>query len=84
MSTYRADTAEAVSDAKKWASESATRTLDAYIDMVERARSVGAHAKFAGSGGAIVGTYEDDAMFERLVKVFQEADIAVFKPRIEP
>jgi len=54
------------------------------IDMVERARSVGAHAKFAGSGGAIVGTYEDDAMFERLVKVFQEADIAVFKPRIEP
>ncbi len=39
MSTYRADTAEAVSDAKKWASESATRTLDAYIDMVERAQA---------------------------------------------
>ncbi len=37
------------------------------VDMVERARSVGAHAKFAGSGGAIVGAYEDDAMYERLV-----------------
>ncbi len=53
------------------------------VDMVERARSVGAHAKFAGSGGAIVGTYEDETMFGRLVSVFQEADIAVFKPQIE-
>ena len=34
--------------------------------MVEVARRCGASAKFAGSGGAIVGTYQDEAMLERL------------------
>lgn len=34
--------------------------------MVMTARQTGASAKFAGSGGAIVGTYEDDAQFDRL------------------
>jgi len=34
--------------------------------MVEVARGCGASAKFAGSGGAIVGLYEDDRMFEKL------------------
>jgi glucuronokinase len=52
------------------------------VDMVERARSVGAHAKFSGSGGAIVGTYEDEVMYERLQETFREGGIAVFKPRI--
>jgi len=36
------------------------------IEMVERARKAGATAKFAGSGGAIVGTYVDDRMFSNL------------------
>jgi glucuronokinase len=36
------------------------------IDMVETARRCGASAKFAGSGGTIIGTYADTAMFERL------------------
>lgn len=36
------------------------------VTMVEIARSVGASAKFAGSGGAIVGTYTDDEMLTRL------------------
>jgi glucuronokinase len=52
------------------------------IDMVERARSVGASAKFAGSGGAIVGTYEDEAMYQRLVKVFEGTSTQVIKPQI--
>ena len=34
------------------------------IDMVETARACGASAKFAGSGGAILGTYDGDAMFD--------------------
>ena len=33
------------------------------IDMVETARRCGASAKFAGSGGAILGTYSSEAMF---------------------
>ena len=53
------------------------------VDMVERARSVGAHAKFAGSGGAIVGVYDDEAMYERMTEVMAEGGIAVFKPTIE-
>lgn len=52
------------------------------IDMVERARSAGAHAKFAGSGGAIVGSYEDDAMYQRLEEAFLGTSIQLFKPTI--
>ncbi|MCA9890209.1 MAG: GHMP kinase [Anaerolineae bacterium] len=36
------------------------------VDMVETARACGASAKFAGSGGAIVGTYTDEAMLRTL------------------
>ena len=36
------------------------------IDQVETARRSGASAKFAGSGGAILGTYRDEAMFENI------------------
>ncbi len=35
-------------------------------EMVYMARECGASAKFAGSGGAIVGTYEDQNILERL------------------
>ena len=43
---------------------------------------MGAHAKFSGSGGAIVGTYEDDAMYERLSDKMREGNIALFRPTI--
>jgi len=49
---------------------------------VETARSVGASAKFSGSGGAIVGTYADEAMFERLTKALEPLDVRVIKPQI--
>ncbi len=52
------------------------------IEMVERARTTGASAKFAGSGGAIVGTYPDEAAYQRLVKVFADTGTEVFKPTI--
>src|SRR5690606_747903 len=42
------------------------------VQMVEVARSTGASAKFAGSGGAILGTYEDEAMFRDLVRALGE------------
>jgi glucuronokinase len=34
--------------------------------MIELARGVGASAKFAGSGGAIIGVYQGDEMFQAL------------------
>lgn len=53
------------------------------IEMIERARSVGAHAKFAGSGGAAVGVYNDQAEFEALCEVMRDARFEVFKPTLE-
>lgn len=54
------------------------------VEMVEGARSVGASAKFTGSGGAIVGTYEDEAMFEKLKAVLEPMQVAVIKPQVLP
>ena len=42
------------------------RLSSLHVEMVERARSVGVPAKFAGSGGAIVGLCQDQATFRRL------------------
>ena len=36
------------------------------LRMIESARRLGASAKFAGSGGAIVGTYTDSSMYSQL------------------
>jgi glucuronokinase len=58
------------------------RLSDRNIQMVETARSTGASAKFAGSGGAIVGTYEDDAMYRRLEDAFAPLNIRILKPTL--
>lgn len=50
--------------------------------MVSLARSCGASAKFTGSGGAIIGTYEDEAMYTRLKKKLAENGIKVIRPDI--
>ncbi|HYW44529.1 MAG TPA: GHMP kinase [Bryobacteraceae bacterium] len=52
------------------------------LEMVETARRAGATSNFAGSGGAIVGTYEDEAMFARLVEFMKPLGVEVIKPRI--
>lgn len=52
------------------------------IRMVEAARSVGASAQFTGSGGAIVGTYTDDAMFAALQQKLEPLGIKLLKPQI--
>lgn len=51
-----------------------------HVAMVETARSIGASAKFAGSGGAIIGTYADEAMFSRLTDVLGAVGCKVIKP----
>jgi glucuronokinase len=52
------------------------------LEMVNAARRVGATSNFAGSGGAIVGTYEDDTMFRRLTDEMKRLGVEVHKPRI--
>ena len=52
------------------------------LEMVETARKTGASAKFTGSGGAIIGTYEDEIMFGELKARLNSMDIEVIKPII--
>ena len=53
-------------------------------EMVQAARRAGASANFAGSGGAIVGSYADDSVFDRLVRECQAIGVAVVKPVVLP
>jgi glucuronokinase len=52
------------------------------LEMVHAARRAGANSNFAGSGGAIVGTYTDDAMFTRLTDYMKAIGVAVIQPKI--
>jgi glucuronokinase len=58
------------------------RISEGNLEMVHTARRVGATAKFAGSGGAIVGTYKDDGMYRRLETEMQKIGVAVIQPEI--
>jgi glucuronokinase len=57
---------------------------EANARMVYEARKTGASAKFAGSGGAIVGTYEDDAMFQVLTRQLAAIGCETIRPVIAP
>ena len=52
------------------------------LRMVKIARECGASAKFTGSGGAIVGIYKDEAMFEQLKEKLSKYSVNVIKPNI--
>ena len=52
------------------------------VQMVEVARACGASAKFAGSGGAIIGTYRDEKMFQELTNALGAIGSRVIKPQI--
>ncbi len=54
------------------------------VQMVDVARACGASAKFAGSGGAIVGTYDDEAMFQDLSRAMTAIGSRLFKPQVLP
>ena len=50
------------------------------IAMIETARSCGASANFAGSGGAIVGTYPDEQTFIKLTEAMKSIGCETIKP----
>jgi glucuronokinase len=54
----------------------------AQIEMVEVARSAGASAKFAGSGGAIIGAYETETVFSKLKELLSRIGCVVIRPII--
>jgi len=52
------------------------------MEMILAARAVGASANFAGSGGAIVGSYSDESMYAALAGAMQRIGVAVIKPQV--
>ncbi len=54
------------------------------LEMIRRSRAVGATSNFAGSGGAIVGTYRDGRMLDDLTRTMGEVGVRVLIPRILP
>ncbi len=52
------------------------------IEMVETARSAGVSAKFTGSGGAIIGTYPDEVVFDALRVRLNAIGVDIIKPKI--
>ncbi len=53
---------------------------DSNKELIKAARSCGASAKFAGSGGTIIGTYQDDDMLNRLFVELRKHNARVVKP----
>lgn len=96
MQTYRelTDRGRAALMAGDWAELG--RVMDANFDlrltimniapenlrMVQVARSVGASAKFAGSGGAIVGLYRDGRQYQQLSDALATVGCTVIRPLI--
>ncbi|CAN5231038.1 hypothetical protein BH09BAC1_BH09BAC1_25730 [soil metagenome] len=54
----------------------------ANLEMVATARQCGASAKFTGSGGAIIGIYDDEQMYDDLVKTLSAIGVEVIKPEV--
>jgi glucuronokinase len=52
------------------------------VEMVDTARRAGATAKFAGSGGASVGTCQDEATFARLQADLRAIGSVTLRPRV--
>lgn len=52
------------------------------MELVMTARQCGASAKFSGSGGAIIGMYEDDEMLQKLIINLRKINARVIKPFI--
>lgn len=53
------------------------------VEMVMTARACGASAKFAGSGGGIIGAYQGEAMFTRLSQELARLGVKTIKPQTE-
>jgi len=52
------------------------------LELVQAARECGASAKFAGSGGSIIGMYQGEEMFAALAKRLAERGAVVIKPEV--
>src|SRR5712692_5079488 len=51
------------------------RISDGNLEMIRTSRRLGATSNFAGSGGAIVGTFEDEGMYQKLADEFAKIGV---------
>jgi glucuronokinase len=61
-----------------------TRLDPRHTAMIELARKVGAPAHYAGSGGSILGMYEDERMLARLRSEFEAIGCRLIVPKVVP
>ncbi|MFN0055864.1 MAG: mevalonate kinase [Planctomycetales bacterium] len=64
--------------------QSICRLNPRHVAMVNAARATGASAKFAGSGGAIVGVCDDEQMFHKLQERLAPLRCTVLRAQIGP
>ena len=50
------------------------------LELINTARNCGASSSFTGSGGAIIGIYQDDEMLKKLVYSLKKINARVIKP----
>ncbi len=62
--------------------KSICRISPSNLEMINIARSIGAGSKFTGSGGAIIGSYADENMYNKLRERFQKVGVQIFQPDI--
>jgi glucuronokinase len=55
---------------------------DDNMALIETARKCGASAKFTGSGGSIIGVYDDDEMLTQLIVELKKINARVIKPYV--
>lgn len=55
-----------------------------HLQMVETARACGASAHFAGSGGAIIGTFPNAEAYQSLQRELSQLGCRVIRPKIMP
>jgi glucuronokinase len=53
------------------------------LEMIRTARSCGASAKFAGSGGSVIGIHKGEEMYNSLVRELEKLQAKVIKPIIQ-
>jgi glucuronokinase len=53
------------------------------MEMIKTARNCGVSAKFAGSGGALIGMYDHEDTFERLKRELDKIGAVTIKPMID-
>ena len=61
---------------------SVQKVSEGNTSMVKAARSIGASAKFTGSGGAIIGTFEGEEMYKELGKALSLLGVEIIQPKI--